>query len=546
MPLEAQSDALIGAVLEGRFQIDKLLGEGGMGRVYVAEELRLKRRCAVKVLLPELTQDKGCVERFLREAQAIAQIHHENVVDIYHLGEDIALGVVFFAMELLSGEDLETRLLDRARRPLSWQQVVLWMAQVAGAVGAVHGAGMIHRDLKPSNIFIARRRDGRDQIKLLDFGIAKVANHAALTNTGAAIGTPFYMSPEQILAQALDTRTDIYSFGVLFFETLAGRMPFVGEPIQVAMQHCNVPPPKLSEINPEADIPPELEDLVLRMLAKDRDARPQSMDEIEVLLQDFLPSQTAMMTSGMLSSGVSRSITGPIARVSEAPHPTPAGGVPQPMTPAHGLSAVTPPGLRTSVDPLRPPATTVEIHLEGDKEKAPARKLAPLLMIGVVLVGVAVALFAFLAGDDPPPRPDPTPVAAPPPPETRALPPPETKVEPPPETKALPADPDPPTNPPETPPTKADEPRGGKKSGEPRTERPTDPMRQLQKAATACRKTHKATKGPKISVDYAIGSDGSVTRAVPSVQDALGKCLADAVKRTKFPPQLKLGLKIDL
>jgi hypothetical protein len=414
-------------------------------------------------------------------------------------------------------------------------------------MSAVHAAGMIHRDLKPSNIFIARRRDGRDQVKLLDFGIAKVANHAALTNTGAAIGTPFYMSPEQILAQALDTRTDIYSFGVLFFETLAGRMPFVGEPIQVAMQHCNVPPPKLTDLNPEADIPPDLEDLVLRMLAKDRDARPQTMEEIEVLLQDFLPSQTAMMTSGMLSSGVSRSITGPISRVSEAPHPTPAGGVPQPMTPAHGLPAVTPPGTRTSVDPLRPPATTVEIHLDGDKDRAPARKLAPIL-IGLIVVGVAVALFAFLAGNDPPPQPDPTPVAVPPPqPEKKVDPPPETKTPPPPETKVEPVDPGPPSNPPpETPPTKADEPKGGKKTGEPKTERPADPMRQLQKAAAACRKTHKATKGPKISVDYAIGSDGSVTRAVPSVQDALGKCLADAVKRTKFPPQLKLGLKIDL
>jgi serine/threonine protein kinase len=214
-----------------------------MGRVYIADETRLRRRCAVKVLLPELAQDKDNVERFLREAQSIAQIHHENVVDIHHLGEDENFGVVFFAMELLSGEDLEMRLADRKKRPIAWLDVCRWMAQVAGAMGAVHAAGLIHRDLKPSNIFLNRRRDGREQVKLLDFGIAKGFNRSALTGTGAALGTPYYMSPEQILAEQLDPRSDIYSLGVLFFEAIAGRMPFIGEPIQVAMQHCNVLPP---------------------------------------------------------------------------------------------------------------------------------------------------------------------------------------------------------------------------------------------------------------------------------------------------------------
>jgi serine/threonine protein kinase len=116
MSLEAQQDALIGSVLEDRFQIERLLGEGGMGRVYVADELRLRRRCALKVLLPELMEEPDCVERFLREAQAIAQIRHENVVEIYHLGESQDAGVVFFAMELLVGKDLETRLRERIRR----------------------------------------------------------------------------------------------------------------------------------------------------------------------------------------------------------------------------------------------------------------------------------------------------------------------------------------------------------------------------------------------------------------------------------------------
>ncbi|HEY8375447.1 MAG TPA: serine/threonine-protein kinase, partial [Nannocystis sp.] len=306
MALEAQQDALIGTVLEGRFRIERLLGEGGMGRVYVADELRLRRRCAVKVLLPELTQDKDCVERFLREAQAIAQIHHEHVVDIYHLGEDPGSGVVFFAMELLVGKDLETRLFERKGQPFPWQQVVVWMEQIAGAMAAVHAAGLIHRDLKPSNIFLTARRDGREQVKLLDFGIVKAANHAALTSTGAALGTPFYMSPEQILAQAIDWRTDIYSLGVVFFEALAGRMPFIGEPIQVAMQHCNIAPPRVADIAPEAGVPDEIEDLVQRMLAKDREARIQTMEEIEAFLHEFLPAY----------AGGPRTITGPIPPIS--------------------------------------------------------------------------------------------------------------------------------------------------------------------------------------------------------------------------------------
>ena len=364
MPLEANDDALIGTVLEGRFQIESVLGEGGMGRVYLAEELRLRRRCAVKVLLPDLAQDAECVERFMREAQAIAQIHHENVVDIYHLG-DASSGFVFFAMELLSGEDLETRLFDRERRPVSWQQVVLWMAQVAGAVEAVHAAGMIHRDLKPSNIFLARRRDGRDQIKLLDFGIAKVASSAALTNTGAAIGTPFYMSPEQILAEALDHRTDIYSFGVLFFEALTGRRPFVGEPIQVAMQHCNIPAPRMADVNPAAEIPEELEDLIGRMLAKAREARPQTMEEIESYLHELIPTNTPTTNSGLIA----RPLTGPIGGARATPSSLPLRSTAD---------------ARTRLESSRQPAATVEITVDPIAAVAPkpeARsKLLPALL----------------------------------------------------------------------------------------------------------------------------------------------------------------------
>ncbi|MFY0532618.1 protein kinase domain-containing protein [Nannocystis pusilla] len=367
-------------MLEGRFQVERLLGEGGMGRVYVADELRLRRRCALKVLLPELTEDKDCVERFLREAQAIAQIHHEHVVDIYHLGEDVNSGVVFFAMEMLVGKDLETRLLERSRKPLGWQQVTLWMEQVASAMSAVHAAGMIHRDLKPSNVFLTAKRGGGEQVKLLDFGIAKTAHHAALTSTGAALGTPFYMSPEQILAQALDSRTDIYSFGVVLFEALAGRMPFIGEPIQVAMQHCNVPPPTIQAINPDAGVPAELDAYVQRMLAKDRDARPQTMDEIEAVLHDLLaahgpgprPSTGPLPIAAPVSAGLQDSAPnhfGPDSTLQSTASAPAARTVLAGSTPASGLPRV---DTRTNLDNRRPPASTVEIHFDaGEPGPAP-------------------------------------------------------------------------------------------------------------------------------------------------------------------------------
>ena len=533
MPLEAQQDALIGSVLEGRFQVERLLGEGGMGRVYVADELRLRRRCALKVLLPELVEDPACVERFLREAQAIAQIRHENVVEIYHLGENQDSGVVFFAMELLVGKDLETRLHDRNQSPLSWQQITRWMEQVASAMTAVHATGMIHRDLKPSNIFIAQRR-GRDQVKLLDFGIAKVASHAALTSTGAAIGTPYYMSPEQILAQPLDARTDIYSFGVLFFEALVGRMPFVGEPLQVAMQHCNLPLPRIADIAPDADVPPQLEALLQRMLAKDREARIQTMEEIEAFLHDFLVSHNAAAIDPMSTGPL------PVTRV------------------AHDSGAITHQRTLLAVSTPVPSRTSQEFHVETEPavERPSRRSASVALLAGLTALGLLIVLgVTMFSGDKDPPID--VPVAAVEPPPTVKDPPTPAVKDPPPSdpdpTAALPPVPSDTTGgtvplvPPNTTP---EDPKVRKpptpKTGDKTPDKPADPLRQIRKAADACRKKHKAVKGPAITIDYAIGSDGAVNRAMPTVKDALGNCLADAVKAAKFAPQLKLGLKIEL
>jgi serine/threonine protein kinase len=566
--MSGDTDTLVGATLEGRFRIERLLGEGGMGRVYIADETRLRRRCAVKVLLPELSQDKDNVERFLREAQSIAQIHHENVVDIHHLGEDETFGVVFFAMELLSGEDLEMRLADRKKRPIAWLDVCRWMAQVAGAMGAVHAAGLIHRDLKPSNIFLNRRRDGREQVKLLDFGIAKGFNRSALTGTGAALGTPYYMSPEQILAEQLDPRSDIYSLGVLFFEALAGRMPFVGEPIQVAMQHCNVLPPCPTDVNPDLDIPPELEALVMSMLEKGRDVRMQTMDEVEQRLLMFLPANGSSM------------VTGPLARPLTLP---PNSGMLRPTfePPPNQIEMSTAPTGQLPVP--RSDARSLEIHFDAisDAEaeaktrtntsptpvRMPHRRLILAAAAGATLLLFIVLVVLVTGGGETPAKPDPVPVATQPPTKQPVVTPPvvtppNKQVAPPPTTAADPSsdtvDADTAAND-----TAANDTAEPGKTEPGKTATPTkkppvdptkiekkekDPVKLLKQTASACRRKNNATNGPKITVRYDLGSDGVVKKATPPTSDALGKCLADAVARTRFPApgSLKLAQKIDL
>ncbi len=560
MVKEAPHDPLIGTILEGRFFVERLIGEGGMGRVYVAEELRLKRRCALKVLLPELCADPGCVDRFLREAQAIAQIHHENVVDIYHLGEDTT-GVVFFAMELLAGEDLETRLADRARRPIGWQQICHIMLQVAAAMNSVHAAGLIHRDLKPSNIFLSVRRDGREQVKLLDFGIVKTKDAASLTSTGAAIGTAYYMSPEQILALPLDHRTDIYSLGAVLFEAIAGRMPFVGEAIQVAMQHCNLPAPPLRQVAPDGDYPDLLAELVAHMLAKAPEDRLQTMDAVAQVLHDIIPME--------LHDSMARNVTGRMLAASTITGSSPsisAAGLGVPSLAPTALADSSPRGqsaaYRAAVDRSGPHATrlmgtahtvhaatpqqplrasTVEINFDtGTDVLRPRDRRKPLpvipISIGVVALALVVLVIA-LDSRDPKPPPEPIVVAAPPEPPARPEPP-LIVHEAPPVPVPVPGEPGPTTTP-----DPADDPP---RKGELKPPRTVDPLKAVRKGATACRRKLNATGKPTMKVDYVLASDGMVTSA-KSDGSPLGKCFEGVLRAAKFPPAGSLRfLKIDL
>ena len=351
-----------------------------MGLVYSAEDVQLRRRCALKVLRPEFAEDPDNVERFLREAQAIARLSHEHIVNIFSLGRDPS-GAVFFAMELLTGEDLEARLRNEAR-PVRCREVCEWAVQIARAVAAVHEAGLVHRDLKPGNIFLARRRDGSEFVKLLDFGIVR-AEDSEMTSTGATLGTPHYMSPEQVRARPLDRRSDIYSFGVLLYRALTGRLPFRGEPFQVAIMHVEATAPRPSDVAPDRDIPEALSDIVLRALLKDPSERFQSMEDMEDALRAILhtlpalPLVPAPSLTLPASSSPSLSLASPPAPSTRQPAPSQPVASASPLTPSTRQPAPSQPVASASPLPTSPLPTS-PLPSPARPPAAPPQPAAPL------------------------------------------------------------------------------------------------------------------------------------------------------------------------
>jgi len=270
-------DPLAGRVLDEKYRLDSRLGEGGMGTVYRATHVLIDRPVAVKVLHPRFVEDEAAQERFRREARAAGRLQHTNAVTVTDFGRT-SEGLVYIVMELLEGRNLREVLAFEA--PLESGRAVALMLQVAAAVEAAHESGVIHRDLKPANIFIVQPKNALPLVKVLDFGIAKLAadtlddsEQRALTQTGVMIGTPRYMSPEQCDGAHLTPAADVYSLGIIFYEMLTGVTPFTGpSPLAVALQHSSKPPRRPTELM--ANIPLELERLVLHALEKNPLNRP--------------------------------------------------------------------------------------------------------------------------------------------------------------------------------------------------------------------------------------------------------------------------------
>jgi eukaryotic-like serine/threonine-protein kinase len=276
-PRRGSPESLVGVVLGGRYQIERLIGEGGMGAVYQAEHMHMHKRLAVKVLHPEMSRLPEVVARFEREAMAAAHIEHPNVAAATDFGK-LDDGSFFLVLEYVEGQDL--------RRAMAQGRVELGRAlhiarQIASALGRAHAIGIVHRDLKPENIMLVTRNDEADFVKILDFGIAKVpigefasepkAPGQALTQRGMVYGTPEYMAPEQALGQPVDSRADLYSLGVILFEMLTSGRPYEHESkVTLLGMHVVAPIPRMRDRAPQANVPPALDGIVSRLLAKER------------------------------------------------------------------------------------------------------------------------------------------------------------------------------------------------------------------------------------------------------------------------------------
>jgi serine/threonine-protein kinase len=277
----------------GGYLIDGEIGRGGMGFVYSATHPVIGKRAAIKVLKPEVSTSPIVVERFLQEARAVNQIGHPNIVDIFAFGQ-LPDGRSYHVMDLLVGESLRRRL---RRGPLAAREAAPVLDEVSSALMAAHEHGFVHRDLKPDNIFLVEHRGRPPEVKLLDFGLAKlVARPGAApveapfqTKIGVMLGTPEYMAPEQARGQPVDPRTDVYALGVVAFEILAGVRPFpsLSDSYATLQAHATEPPPALDALVPE--LPEELVQLVSAMLAKDPAARP-SLAAVRAVIARLRPA----------------------------------------------------------------------------------------------------------------------------------------------------------------------------------------------------------------------------------------------------------------
>jgi eukaryotic-like serine/threonine-protein kinase len=277
-----------GQFIKGKYRVDRVLGEGGMGVVVAAHHLALDLRVAIKFLQPALRTDPTVVERFAREARAASKIESDHVARVTDV-DALEDGTPFMVMEYLEGRDLSAVRANGAGLPIP--AAVGYVLEACEAIGEAHRRGIVHRDIKPANLFLAKRSDGRTRIKVLDFGISKVSAgrgaSPSVTVTSALMGSLAYMSPEQMLSpRDVDARTDLWALGVTLYELLTARVPFPGETLaQVCALVLSTQPRPPSALRP--DVPPGLDQIVLHCLAKDRDQRLATVDELVLALTPY-------------------------------------------------------------------------------------------------------------------------------------------------------------------------------------------------------------------------------------------------------------------
>ncbi|MFI2370285.1 protein kinase [Streptomyces sp. NPDC018833] len=379
VPESADAWGIGGVVGDGRYRLTHRLGRGGMAEVFAAEDVRLGRTVAVKLLRADLAEDPVSKARFTREAQSVAGLNHHAVVAVYDSGEDVVGNqtVPYIVMELVEGRTIRDLLVNAEAPPP--EQALIIVSGVLEALAYSHQHGIVHRDIKPANVIITHS----GAVKVMDFGIARALHGAqsTMTQTGMVMGTPQYLSPEQALGKAVDHRSDLYATGCLLYELLALRPPFTGEtPLSVVYQHVQdipVPPSHVLDA-----VPPELDGLVMRSLAKDPDDRFQSAEEMRGLVQ------YALQMLQQQGSHTGAWNTGPVDLYDGSA--TPAGGMtgPTAVHPVHG---------ETSKGPMLPPPNPHDggydgmHHGGGRRGRGKVWLLAALAVVAVV-AGIAFAL----------------------------------------------------------------------------------------------------------------------------------------------------------
>jgi serine/threonine-protein kinase len=315
----AQTSDLLGSVVADRYHVIKKLGEGGMGTVYLAEHVKMGRKSALKVMNPGMNSDPDAIARFNREAANASRLSHPNICGIYDFGETPD-GLIYLAMEFIEGKALTDLIeADGSLAPARAGSIV---HQTADALQIAHDAGIVHRDLKPDNIMVARNRDGSDLVKVVDFGIAKASSSDAqkVTKTGLVVGTPEYMSPEQLAGDKLDGRSDIYSLALVAFNALTGKLPFPSETAQEAMiMRLTDRPRTLLEMRPDLPWPERLQEVMDRGLARDAEERYQSAAQFG---RDFAEAVSAMPSVAMTEGATM--VIGAAGAAAAPPKPVPA------------------------------------------------------------------------------------------------------------------------------------------------------------------------------------------------------------------------------
>jgi len=298
----------IGEIVAGKYRVERVLGQGGMGVVVAAMHEQLGQRVAIKMLLPEAKANANAVARFMREARAAAAIRGQHVSRVLDVGE-LEGGAPYIVMEYLEGHDLAETILERG--PLGADEAVSYLLQACEAIAEAHSVGIVHRDLKPSNVFVTTGPDGTPLVKVLDFGISKALLAASgedkLTTTSSFVGSPVYSPPEQLLrAHDVDGRADIWALGTILFEALAARPPFTGDSVMhIASKIFHDPPASLAALRPE--LHPDLCAVVMKCLSKGPEDRYQDVSELARALAPFAPHSNSADRVARIVAASSRS-----------------------------------------------------------------------------------------------------------------------------------------------------------------------------------------------------------------------------------------------